>query len=207
MSLKNIQRDKENATKNYVDFLVENTGIICTNKGVGGTGYIRSNGSTNFYERRTQLPTDCDIYTFFGSFNDMNSFDDSTIGTIDSGDMTTLMGAMTSAIRAIGYINHNAMVAVIIPTPWASYNNTSASKREKANKYVNALITVCEKYSIPYLDLYHESGLRPWDTNFTQIYYVDDNKDGNFGEGVHPNSLGHEKFIYPKVKAFLESLF
>ena len=39
-----------------------------------------------------------------------------------------------------------------------------------------------------------------------KIYYKDDNGDGNYSEGVHPNSFGHEKFIAPKIKLFLEFL-
>ena len=116
------------------------------------------------------------------------------------------MGAMSLAIRSIGYINENAVVGVILPTPWASYNGTTLSKSVKSEKYIKALIDTCNKYSVPYLDLYHQSGLRPWDVNFNKIYYKDDNGDGNYSEGVHPNSFGHEKFIAPKIKLFLESL-
>ena len=134
----------------------------------------------------------------------MNLFDDDSIGNIDSSDTTTLMGAMSLAIRSIGYLNPNAVVGVILPTPWASYNSTSISKSIKPEKYIKALIAICNKYSIPYLDLYHQSGLRPWDTNFNKNYYKDDNGDGNYSDGAHPNSLGHEKFIAPKVKLFLE---
>lgn len=197
-----------NGGKNYVDFISEETDMVAINKGIGGTGYLNNNSGadTTFYERRSEFPKDADIYTFFGSFNDMNLFDDGSIGNIDSSDATTLMGAMSLAIRAIGYLNTNAVVGVILPTPWASYNSISISKSVKPEKYIKALIDVCNKYSVPYLDLYHQSGLRPWDTNFNKIYYKDDNEDGNYSEGVHPNSLGHEKFIAPKVKLFLESL-
>lgn len=197
-----------NGGKNYVDFISDESDVISINKGIGGTGYLNNNGGadTTFYERRFDFPKDADIYTFFGSFNDMNLFDDDSIGNIDSSDTTTLMGAMSLAIRAIGYLNPNAVVGVILPTPWASYNSTSISKSIKPEKYIKALIAICNKYSIPYLDLYHQSGLRPWDTNFNKNYYKDDNGDGNYSEGIHPNSLGHEKFIAPKVKLFLESL-
>lgn len=195
-------------TKNYVDYIADETGVMTVNKGVGGTGYMATNNGagTTFYERRIELPNDADIYTIFGSFNDMNYFTDETIGTIDDSTTETLMGSMTSAIRAISYINTKAIVGVILPTPWASYNNTSEAKREKAQKYINALIHVCNKYSVPYLDLYNQSGLRPWDSNFCALYYKDDNGDGSSVEGVHPNSEGHKKFISNKVKKFLETL-
>lgn len=197
-----------NGDKNYVDFITDKTGVISVNKGIGGTGYLNNNNGadTTFYERRSDFPKDADIYTFFGSFNDMNLFDDNSIGDIESNDNTTLMGAMSLAIRSIGYINKNAVVGVILPTPWASYNGTTLSKSVKSEKYIKALIDTCNKYSVPYLDLYHQSGLRPWDVNFNKIYYKDDNGDGNYSEGVHPNSFGHEKFIAPKIKLFLESL-
>lgn len=197
-----------NGDKNYVDFITDETGVISVNKGIGGTGYLNNNNGadTTFYERHSDFPKDADIYTFFGSFNDMNLFDDNSIGNIESNDNTTLMGAMSLAIRSIGYINENAVVGVILPTPWASYNGTTLSKSVKSEKYINALIAICNKYSVPYLDLYHQSGLRPWDVNFNKIYYKDDNGDGNYSEGVHPNSFGHEKFIAPKIKLFLEFL-
>ena len=79
-------------------------------------------------------------------------------------------------------------------------------KMQLLGLFYHALIAICNKYSVPYLDLYHQSGLRPWDVNFNKIYYKDDNGDGNYSEGVHPNSFGHEKFIAPKIKLFLEFL-
>lgn len=200
--------------KNYVDYVSEITGLkVVKNCGIGGTGYLADNNGTSkcFYNRIISadddaVPTGADIYTIFGSFNDMGKFTDDMIGTIESTDPSTLIGAMVKAIYAIEYKNPDAIVAVIFPTPWSSYNNTTIAKRTTTEKYINALRESCEKYSIPYLDLYHKSGLRPWDINFNKKYYVDDNGDGNYTEGVHPNSLGHEKFIAPKILKFMESL-
>ena len=197
-----------NGGKNYVDYIAENTGLIAINKGIGGTGYMNTNSGANttFYQRRTDLPTDADMYIYFGSFNDMNQFTDDTIGTLSDWTETTLIGSMILALTSMTYINPRAIIGVMLPTPWGTYNNTTEEKRTKANKYINALIQVCNKYSIPYLDLYNQSGLRPWDNEFNKLYYLDDNGDGKYTEGVHPNAEGHRKFIAPKVKAFLEKL-
>lgn len=200
--------------KNYVDYVSESTGLtVVKNCGVGGTGYLADNNGASkcFYKRVIStdvdaIPTGADIYTIFGSFNDMGKFTDDTIGTIESNDTSTLIGSMVKTIYAIEYKNSDAIVAVIFPTPWASYNNTTIAKRTAVEKYINALRETCEKYSIPYLDLYHKSGLRPWNPTFNEKYYVDDNADGNYAEGVHPNTEGHRKFIVPKVLNFLESL-
>ena len=64
--------------------------------------------------------------------------------------------------------------------------------------YVNKMIAICERRGIPYLDLYHTSGMRPWNEAFRNAYYSND--DGN---GVHPDSNGH-KWFYPMIKQFLK---
>lgn len=63
--------------------------------------------------------------------------------------------------------------------------------------FVEAEKTVCEHFSIPWLDLYHNSGLRPWDTNFASTYMPD---------GIHPNAEGQKIMaykIYEFVKQYL----
>jgi lysophospholipase L1-like esterase len=67
-------------------------------------------------------------------------------------------------------------------------------------RYSNALKTICEYRSIPFLDLYHCSNLRPWTQEGRQACYTKDN-----GNGVHPDESGH-KLIAPRFKVFVESL-
>ena len=64
----------------------------------------------------------------------------------------------------------------------------------------NKIIEIAKKNSIPYLDLYHCSGLRPWEASVRNSAYSKDN-----GSGVHPDETGH-KIISTKIRAFLESL-
>ena len=39
--------------------------------------------------------------------------------------------------------------------------------------------------------------LRPWITSFKNDYQPD---------GCHPNNAGHEKYLYPVIKRYLESV-
>ena len=66
--------------------------------------------------------------------------------------------------------------------------------------FVTELEKLCAKYSIPFLDLYHESNLRPWDATFRQNYYSKD--DGN---GVHPDENGNKRFT-PMIQDFIERI-
>ena len=67
-------------------------------------------------------------------------------------------------------------------------------------KYSEALREVAKRYSIPVLDLYYGSNLRPWDETFKELYYKRD--DGN---SVHPDEDGH-KILANKFKMFIQSL-
>ena len=68
------------------------------------------------------------------------------------------------------------------------------------DKYVGKLISICERRGIPYVDLYHASGLRPWNADFRVEYYKE---NGVQDDGTHPNSKGH-KWIYPMIKQFIK---
>ena len=95
-----------NGDKNYVDFITDETGVISVNKGIGGTGYLNNNNGadTTFYERHSDFPKDADIYTFFGSFNDMNLFDDNSIGNIESNDLLVIL--MKMQLLGLFYQHH-----------------------------------------------------------------------------------------------------
>ena len=70
--------------------------------------------------------------------------------------------------------------------------------------FVSKLIEICKKRSIPCLDLYHTSNLRPWITEVNKkIFSCGDSPNG---DGLHPNHIGHRDYIAPKVKEFVKLL-
>ena len=164
--------------------------------GVSGSGYAKgSDTSQAFYQRATNTPTDADVITIFGSFNDMSS--ELEVGTYLDGDTTTLAGCINATIDAIQSRIPLANIGIVSPTPWVS---TQPNETGRAYEYVAVMKRICEHRSIPFLDLWRCSNLRPWDADFRPIAYSKD--DGN---GVHPDETGH-KIIAPRFKAFLETL-
>lgn len=89
-------------------------------------------------------------------------------------------------------------LAIISPTPWIDYpNHIEGNKMQLLSE---GLQKICKRESIPFLDLYNCSNLRPWDATFRTLMYSRD--DGN---GVHPDEDGHKQF-YKKILKFSESL-
>jgi len=188
-------------TKHYFDYVAEETGITTINYGVGGTGYANPNGTAgNFVTRMASVPTDGDVYTIFGSFNDWQYSVDNDLpigGPTDTGT-SSLCGYFNAALDALFTRIPLANLGVVAPCPWAGINAMGTGTFGK--DYTDALKAVCERRSVPFLNLYTESGMRPWDSAFREQAYTKDSAGG-----VHPDETGHA-ILAPKFKAFLESL-
>lgn len=183
------------ALKNYIDYIVEETGIIAVNLGVSGTGYKKTEekGSA-FYQRINKIDTDFDILTIFGSGNDLSL----TLGNINDTNTSTVFGCVNETIKKIYEKMPTVKLGIISPTPWVQYpNHTDGNKMQLLSE---GLEKICKKNSIPFLDLYNCSNLRPWDSIFRNLMYSRD--DGN---GVHPDENGHSQF-FRKILKFGESL-
>lgn len=180
--------------KHYHDYITENTGITVVNMGSNGTGYARG-GSDTFYERVSNVPVDADVVTIFGSGNDLTAGID--LGEITDAGTDTLCGCINTTIDNLIAIMPAVQIGIVTPTPWVGQQPGAGKPMED---YANAIVEICKARSIPVLDLYHCSNLRPWTEEGRAACYSKD--DGN---GVHPDETGH-KIIAPRFKAFLESL-
>lgn len=190
--------------KNYVNFVTERLGLTSVNIGMGGTGYLADNGKENpeynFLKRKNLIPSDATSITIFGSFNDL-FISNYTIGNVDDTNTTTMHGAFNTLIAEIYKINPAMKIGIISPTPWVGRNqrHVEEERRNSAINYVNFLEEACKYNSLPFLNLFYTSGVRTWDTDFNNRYTKG-------GDGVHPNSVGHETFIAPQVTAFVDSI-
>lgn len=181
-------------TMNYHDYIANETGITVYNMGVSGSGYRKLNDQNKaFYQRILDVPTDSDVVTILGSANDTLT----DLGTETDTGTTTIGGCINTTIENLYSIMPVVQLGIIAPAPVIygnPYDNTSY------NAYVQLLENICKRRSIPFLNLYYESNLRPWDSEFRELAYTKD--DGN---GVHPDETGHE-LIASRIKEFLESL-
>lgn len=193
-------------TKRYFDYIKEETDINPVNMGESGTGYAskRTSGRA-FYQRVSEMPNDADVVTIFGSFNDLKEIDGFEIGNEDDKGETSMAGCINLTLDAIQNLMPLAKLGVIAPTPWDS-TQPNEVPTSKSYQYFTILKKICERRSIPFLDLWHGSGLHPWDVEFRRVAYSKDTEqlDGN-PAGTHPDENGH-LFIAPKIKNFLETL-
>ena len=185
----------EKTSKHYYDYVSENTGINVINLGVGGSGYMRKHESNDaFYQRVDTIPLDCDVITIFGSGNDVGA---NPLGTIDDTGTDTICGCINTTIDNIlnRFLNAKKLpyLGIVTPTPWKDYDDNFKA-------YCNKIVEICEKRSIPCLNLFICSNLHPNNAEFRSIAYAKDN-----GGGVHPSEEGH-KIIAPRFESFLESL-
>lgn len=183
------------ASKRYFDYIAENTGIVVTNLGKSGTGYMKPyNSSLPFYQRVDTIPLDSDVITIFGSGNDCSL----TLGSPTDTGTDTVCGCINNTIDGIRSRIIGANLGIITPTPWDDYPTTTPGNR--MDLYADALVEICRLKGVPCLDLYHCSNMLPWEQAFREAYYTKD--DGN---GVHPDENGHKLFA-PRIQAFLSTL-
>lgn len=182
-------------TKHYHDYIADETGISVINMGSSGTGYKKTEEEGKaFYQRILNVPADADVVTIFGSFNDV-SLVGTSLGTPTDSGTETICGCINTTIDRLFQKIPRIQLGIISPTPWMEISETNSF-----GKYVESLSSICKNRGIPYLDLYHCSGLRPWTTEGKENFYSKDD-----GHGTHPDEYGH-KFIAPRFKAFLDGL-
>ena len=171
------------------------------NYGVGGSKYTVTSSADNsncIYNRIKSKYSgngDADYVILSGLVNDalqgmplgeMSSLTDFSVDC----DTATVYGAYEMALRYVLENWKGAKVGVII-TP----NIPSATR---LHEYFDVARNVCKKYSVPFLDLYYESGLCVGIDSIKSTYYK--------GDDIHPNPLGYAKYINDKVEAFMKSL-
>ena len=197
-----------NGVNNYTNYVADRLGVTIVNAAIGGTGYVAQNGQygDQFYNR--QIPADGDAYTIFGSFNDLY-VDGFKFGDVGDTDTKSLWGGMKATMDHIWSIKDNAAVGIIAPGPWGAFNPQNENNWDKLNmkanevgeQYVSTMKKFAYYYSLPFLDLYHQSGLRPWDPSFVAKYYHGTSDT----DSTHPNTNGH-KILAPKITDFVNEL-
>lgn len=196
----------QTASKKWPDWLAEWMDIAILNDGKSGTGLIiDNNGVDGIYNRIDTWDTtygEFDAIILMGNMNDGRLGATFSVGQFgDTDETTSQYAAVDKTLQKIITKWPNLPILWIISTPRratatypAPHNGVAWGLNGWFEPYANAIKDVCANYSIPALDLYHESGLRPWnDTNNLTFFYNAD--------GVHPNNEGH-RLIARKIFDF-----
>lgn len=167
--------------------------------GIGGTTISkRSDRTDSILERMTKMFSEhpeADYIIIEGGVNDAYNITDCPIGTISTGytdelNENTFAGALESIFK---YAQTNWMgkkIGYIV-----TFKVPSAMGQFKFNEYMDIAKQICEKWSVPYCDLYNESNLN---------YYIQEVSNA-YGGGLHPNEAGY-RIITNKIEKWLETL-
>ena len=189
------------AEMSYYDYVRDELGVSIVNYGVSGSGYKRAYDTGNDFATRMLNvdPNDFDVLTIFGSGNDNNT--NLPIGNITDTGTSTLCGCINTTLDNFYSVAPTKPIGLVTPCPWAGF--PTSTENNWMDQYSNAIVAIARRRGIPCLDLYHSSGMRPWDASFRESFYVE---NGIVDTGVHPNSEGHRVFLYPHFREFLRSL-
>lgn len=167
--------------------------------GIGGTTISKRSGRTDsILERMTKMFSEhpeADYIIIEGGVNDAYNITDCPIGTISTGytaelNENTFAGALESIFKyaQVNWIGKKIGYIVTFKVP-------SAMGQFKFNEYMDIAKQICEKWSVPYCDLYNASNLN---------YYIQEVSDA-YGGGLHPNEAGY-RIITNKIEKWLETL-
>lgn len=194
----------------YAKIIADMVGGTYENKAISGAALTSTPDGAEYHsivDSLTELPTDGDLYCFEGGYNDY--WRDVAIGTCDEADYdgsldtTTICGAMERIFRyCLSVLVGRPVCFVIVHKCVDTQNVNGLGKTFK--DYRDAMVQVCEKYSIPFYDAFTKSGLNGWNANQSNAYLTGGTTGA--GDGCHPNEQGYKRYYVPQLISLFESM-
>ena len=156
----------------YAKLIADKVKGFYENQVIGGGRLRTQEGSSESFhsivDNLINLPTDGDLYCFEGGINDYWTYGD--LGSYDYEnftsdlDTTTVCGALETIFRYAlnNFVGKPICFIITHKIQGTAYNANSNGNTFKS--YHDAMVGICEKYSIPYYDAFNESGLNGWNT-------------------------------------------
>lgn len=187
------------------------------NDGRSGSGLVKNNGIVYRLANWDNQYGEFDIILIMGNMNDGTTGDGASADWIglfedntDDKKAASLYGALHYTMQTLIAKYPNKPIGWIISTPRSQIGDRGKCWGVDGwfEEWVTVIKKVCNHYSIPVLDLYHESNLRPWNADNNKKYFSCSSSPD--GDGIHPNSLGQEvmaKIIYPWLNQYMRPNF
>ncbi len=178
-------------------------GMTVYNYGISGSGfYNRQAVADNISE------SDIDFITVFLGTNDYGNggSNNKPLGAFGDTGTSTISGCIDTLLTGLLNKFPTKKIAVFTPLPrlgnWGS-NATTNAQGYTLEHLSNMIMAYAKHYSIPCLDLYHESSLPVWIPAANTAYF----KASSTLEpdGLHPNDAGHQ-VLATKIQKFLEGI-
>lgn len=190
----------------YPSLIASVTGAAVTNYGISGATLAAGTGSSHHIVDLVGDYTGTDdIVCISGGFGDMDQnvpLGTLTAGYADALDSTTVIGALETIFRKLLTDHTASKIYYVITHKAASAETTENALGLTFTDYHDAIVSVLEKYSIPFYDAFADSGFitsenGPWGDTMRKLYTVNE-------DGIHPNAEGFLKYYVYQIIAMME---
>jgi lysophospholipase L1-like esterase len=192
----------------YWEVFGRNAGVEVKGYGVGGSRISRQDpnphsnerSDRDFCLRATEMDKDADIVCVFGGTNDYgHGF--APIGQYGDDTVWTFYGACDVLMRYLRETYPDSFIFFMTPLHRLNEERLTGDGFRyptlPLKGYVQIIREMAEKYSIPVLDLFRDSGINPIIPVIREKYMKD---------GLHPTDLGHAK-IAGMIEEFLKTQY
>ncbi|MFC3767299.1 SGNH/GDSL hydrolase family protein [Paenibacillus sp. GCM10012303] len=116
-------------------------------------------------------------------------------------DDTTFCGALESIIKQAQLRWKGKKIGYIVT--FKVKGTFDLLNQNKSELYWNKAREICEKWSVPFLDLFKTSGLN---FGLSEIVNEYSQQNGGVGDGCHPTEGGYKEYLVPKIEAWMKTL-
>ena len=182
----------------YAKLISENNNMTYINKGVSGSTITRREGVSCILDSVLNSTDTGDYIILEGGTNDAGGFQE--FGEITTGytaalNETTFCGAVESLLKNSLIKWHDKKICFIL--------TTNTYRRPNQKHYFDTIKQICEKWSVPYLDLFTKGRLN------TNIEIMKNSYTSDWQgtpDGLHPNEQGYKLFYVDQITEFLKTV-
>ena len=186
----------------YGKIIAERNDMELFNYGRSGSTVAKIDGYISILESIDNMTSEADYILLEGGTNDSGRSNNVSLGEITEGynevfDEYTFSGAMESMLKkSIQKWPGKKIIFITVH---------NMGSRPYLKKYMDRAKEICEKWSIPYVDLFSKSGLN---TNLEEIanLFTAHTYEEGVGDKTHPNEEGYTKFYVPPIESFMKKL-
>lgn len=181
----------------YHHWIAQECGVLVRNYGISGNRLSTDGGphGVPMCIRYADMDDDVDIITVMGGTNDQAH--GVPLGVFSDRTVDTFYGGLHVLIQGLIAKYPGKTIAFLTPIQRSGCKDDNGFKAGGLIEYVDAIIEVCEYYSIPCLDLFRHGGIQHDIESVASVYIKD---------GTHPTNEGHRDILAGKIRGFLESL-
>lgn len=188
----------------WVDALIDEgffNEFLTRNDSIHATGYVAkvsTFGDCDYVSRlkAIQNPNEYDYVFVTGCYNDWRH--DVPLDTFKTAVNTFYDYLVNNFTQA------KILVSNSLKSFRCGYANNNGNYQNEYNEYIKE---VARKYSLPFFDLYYDSGFCPEVLvyrNMWTYYSVAEGETEGVNDGVHPNEEWAKNFMAPMIKHFIE---